>query len=131
MRGPRIFVNFRIVPAVRCSVARRRGISIALGENKMQFRMKLAAIAASGGVAALMLVGPAVASVPAGSPAWTTGREVVHGQLHGKAAWIQATRSNPRIPVKFRGVVRTHGIVSLGNASSTTHSIRTRVGRFT
>jgi len=97
----------------------------------MQFRMKLAAVAASGGAAALMLAGPAVASVPAGSPAWTTGREVVHGQLHGKAAWIQATTSNPRIPVKFRGMIRTHGVVGLGNPSSSTHSIRTPVGKFT
>lgn len=97
----------------------------------MQFRMKLAAVAASAADVALMLAGPAVASVPAGSPAWITGRELVHGQLHGKAAWVQATKANPRVPVKFRGVVRTRGVVGLGNSSSSTHSIRTRVGKFT
>jgi len=98
----------------------------------MQFRMKLAALVAAGSAASLVLVGgPAGASTHAARPAWTTGREVVHGALHGRAAWIQGGKNNPRVPVKFRGVVHTHGVVGLASSKARTHAIRTPAGWFT
>jgi hypothetical protein len=92
----------------------------------MQFRMKLAAMTA--GVAVAL-----IAAAPAGAataPSWVTGREVVHGSLHGHAAWVQATRRTTRVPVWFRGVVATHGTVSLGGGHSRNASIWTPAGRF-
>jgi hypothetical protein len=100
----------------------------------MNIRMKLTALAVAASAASLVLAGgPASASTSTQSvhPAWFTGLEVIHGQLHGRAAFVQASKNNPRLPVRFRGVVRTHGVVGLGSSKSKTHSIRTPVGRFT
>jgi hypothetical protein len=98
----------------------------------MQLRKKLAALAVTAGAASLVLAGgPAGASTHPVRPAWTTGREVVHGALYGRAAWIQAGKKNPRVPVRFRGIVRTRGVVGLGSTKSRTHSIRTPDGWFT
>jgi hypothetical protein len=90
----------------------------------MQLRMKLASVAMAGGAAALILAGgPALASTHAS----TTGPEVIYGQLHGKAALANA----PLIPVKFRGVVKTRGVVNLGGPSNAkNHKIPTPVGKY-
>jgi hypothetical protein len=90
----------------------------------MLLRMKLAAIAVAGSAVTLVLAGgPAVASTHAS----TTGPEVIYGQLHGKAALANA----PLVPVKFRGVVNTHGVVNLGGpGSAKNHKIPTPVGKY-
>ena len=98
----------------------------------MQLRMKLATVVVAGSAASLVLVGgPAGATTHAAGPAWTAGREVVYGALHGRAAWNQGEKKNPKVPVKFRGVVRTHGVVGLGSSKPRTHAIRTGAGWFT
>jgi hypothetical protein len=96
----------------------------------MQVRMKLAAVIAAGGAAVLLAGGPALASTPAAHPAWVTGPEVIHGALHGRAAFIEASRKNTRVPVRFRGIVRTRGVVGLSGSSGKHGSIRTAKGRF-
>lgn len=96
----------------------------------MQVRMKLAAAIAASGAAVLLAAAPAVAGTPAGHPAWVTGTEVIHGALHGRAAFIQASRKNTRVPVRFHGVVRTVGVVGLSGGSGRHGSIKTRAGRF-
>lgn len=90
----------------------------------MQLRMKLAAVAVAGGAGALVLAGgPAVASVHASA----TGPEVIYGQVHGKAALANA----PVVPLKFRGVVRTRGVVNLGGpGNARNHTIPTRAGKY-
>ncbi len=92
----------------------------------MHLRMKLGAVAAASAASLALTVAPALASTQAGA----TGPEVVHGALHGKAAWIQGGKANPKVPVRFRGLVRTRGVVSLGGSKSRTHTIRTRAGKF-
>lgn len=97
----------------------------------MQVRMKLAAVIVASGAAVLLAGAPALASTtPAAHPAWVTGPEVVHGALHGRAAFIEATRRVTRIPVRFRGVVNTRGVIALNGSGSRHGSIRTLVGRF-
>jgi hypothetical protein len=89
----------------------------------MLLRLKLAAMAVAGSTAVLVLAGgPAVA----GTHASTTGPEVIFGQLHGKAALVNA----PLVPVKFRGVVNTHGVVNLGPSTSKNHTIPTPLGKY-
>ncbi len=90
----------------------------------MQLRMKLAAVAVAGSASALVLAGgPAVASTHAA----TTGPEVIFGQVHGQAALANA----PLVPLKFRGVVRTRGVVNLGGSGhARNHAIKTRAGKY-
>ncbi len=92
--------------------------------DTMQLRMKLATIAMAGSASALVLAGgPALAS----THALTTGREVIFGQVHGKAALA----NSPMVPLKFRGVVRTHGIVNLGGpGNARNHTIPTPAGKY-
>jgi hypothetical protein len=76
----------------------------------MQLRIKLAALAMAGGTAALVLAAaPALASSQAPSHA-ITGPEIAYGAVYGKAA----TANNPVIPLKWRGLVRAHGVFSPG-----------------
>jgi hypothetical protein len=96
----------------------------------MQVRMKLAAVIAASGAAVLLAGGPALAGTPAGHPAWVTGAEVIHGALHGRAAFIEASKKNTRVPVRFHGLVRTDGVVSLSGGNGRHGSIKTRAGRF-
>lgn len=96
----------------------------------MQVRMKLAAVIAASGAAVVLAGGPALAGTPAGHPAWVTGAEVIHGALHGRAAFIEAGKKNTRVPVRFHGVVRTVGVVGLSGGNGRHGSIRTRSGRF-
>ena len=90
----------------------------------MQLRMKLATIAVAASASALVLAGgPALASTHAS----TTGPEVIFGQVHGKAALANA----PVVPLKFRGVVRTRGVVNLGGpGNARNHTIPTRAGKY-
>ena len=92
----------------------------------MHLRMKLAAVAVASAASLALTLAPAMASTQASA----TGHEVVHGALHGKAAWIQAGKANPKVPVRFRGLVRTRGVVGLGGSKSRTHTIRTGAGKF-
>ena len=89
----------------------------------MQLRIKLGAVAVAGSAGALVLAGgPAVASTHA-----TTGPEVIYGQVHGKAALANA----PLVPLKFRGVARTYGVVNLGGpGNARNHTIPTRAGEY-
>jgi hypothetical protein len=89
--------------------------------------MKLGAVAVASAASLALTAGPAVASTQAS----TTGREVIYGALHNKAAWDQGGKANPKVPVKFRGVVRTRGVVGLGSSKSKTRTLRTRAGKFT
>jgi hypothetical protein len=78
----------------------------------MQLRIKVAALAVAGGVAALVLAGaPALASSGAASHP-ITGPETAYGAVYGKAA----TANNPTIPVAWRGLVNAHGVFSPGTS---------------
>ena len=92
----------------------------------MHLRMKLGAVAVASPASLALTVAPAMASTQASA----TGPEVVHGALHGKAAWIQGGKANPKVPVRFRGLVRTRGVAGLGPSKSRTHTLRTRAGKF-
>ncbi len=96
----------------------------------MQVRIKLAAVIVASGAAVLVAGAPALAGTPAAHPAWVTGPEVIHGALHGRAAFIEASRRVTRVPVRFRGVVNTRGIVALNGSMGRHGSIRTLAGRF-
>lgn len=91
----------------------------------MHLRMKLGAIAVASAASLVLTAGPALAS----THTTTTGPEVAYGALHNKAAWEQGGKQNPKVPVRFRGIVRTHGIVGLGG-NSRTGTIRTPAGKF-
>ena len=80
----------------------------------MHLRMKLGAVAVASPASLALTVAPAMASTQASA----TGPEVVHGALHGKAAWIQGGKANPKVPVRFRGLVRTRGVAGLGPSKS-------------
>ncbi len=92
----------------------------------MHLRMKLGAVAVASAASLALTLAPAMASIQASA----TGPEVVHGALHGKAAWIQGGKANPKVPVKLRGLVRTRGVVGVGPSKSRNHAIRTRAGKF-
>lgn len=96
----------------------------------MHLRMKLGAVAVASAASLALTLAPAIAPAMASTQASATGPEVVHGALHGKAAWIQGGKANPKVPVKFRGLVRTRGVVGLGGSKSRNHTIRTRAGKF-
>jgi hypothetical protein len=89
-----------------------------------QFGMKFGALAVAGGAAALVLAaGPVAAGAqPAGGS--TTGPEVISGSVHGKPALANA----PTIPLKFRGLVNTHGAITLNNSPSKSHILKTPAG---
>lgn len=91
----------------------------------MHLRMKLGAVAVASAASLALTLAPAIAPAMASTQASATGPEVVHGALRGKAAWIQGRKANPRVPVRFRGLVRTRGVVGLGPSKSRTHTIRT------
>jgi hypothetical protein len=75
----------------------------------MMLRIKLAALAMAGGVAALALTAtPAMASGHA-----ITGPEIAYGAVYGKAA----TANNPVIPVTWQGLVNAHGVFSPNGAA--------------
>jgi hypothetical protein len=90
----------------------------------MGIRTKLAALTVAGGAASLVLAStPALAS----AHAVASGPEIITGQLHGRAALA----SSPRMPVRFRGVISTRGVVSLGGSSHRhNHVIPTLAGRY-
>jgi hypothetical protein len=93
----------------------------------MRFKRRLAALAAAGSAAALVLVaGSAVASTHSAHLRATTGREVA--QHSGTISYVQATARNQAIPVRLRGVVNTTGLAQLGGYTKT-HSFFTRAGR--
>jgi hypothetical protein len=74
----------------------------------MMLRIKLAALAMAGGVAALALTAtPAMASGHA-----ITGPEIAYGAVYGKPA----TANNPVIPVTWQGLVNAHGVFSPNGA---------------
>jgi hypothetical protein len=98
---------------------------------RQRLRVTLGAVATAGGTAALVLAGvPALASTHAASAKTTTGPEVLSGAVHGKAANVNTTR----IPLTYRGVVNTHGVVTLGGGNVHKGSVKTvtsRAGKLT
>ena len=92
---------------------------------RMKLGMKLGVLALASAASLALTTAPAMASTHAS----TTGREIVYGALHGKAAWVQGAKASPKVPVKFRGLVRTRGVVGL-SGNSRTGSLRTPVGKF-
>lgn len=87
----------------------------------------LGALAVASSAAALVMAGgPALAGAHKASKS-ITGPEVISGAVHGKAALA----NTPTIPVTFRGLVFTHGVVHLSNSKSSTHTLKTPVGDFT
>jgi hypothetical protein len=73
----------------------------------MQHGIKLAALAMTGGAAALLLAGtPALASSHAPSRQPATGSEMAYGVIYGKPA----TASNPTIPLAWGGLVNARGV---------------------
>jgi hypothetical protein len=72
----------------------------------MQHRIKLAALALTGGAAALVLAGtPALASTHAHSKP-VTSLEKAYGVIYGRPA----TASNPTIPLAWGGLVNANGV---------------------
>ncbi len=105
-----------------------------------RFKAQFGALALAGAVAALMLGGgPALASShPASShPArshrashhaarFVTGPEVISGGVQGRAV----RGNNTRIPLKLRGVVRTHGFIVVASTGKT-RVVFTSAGKLT
>ena len=78
----------------------------------MQLKIKLAALAMTGGTAALVLAGtPALASSHAASKG-ITAPESASGAIYGQAA----VANNPTIPVGWRGLVYAGGVFTLAPA---------------
>lgn len=93
-----------------------------------QLRVRIGAIALTGGAAALVLTaGPALAGTQA--PAWVTGPEVISGQVHGQAA----NANSPMIPLLLRGVVfaRDDNFILGGNGHRRDHTLWTTAGKLT
>jgi hypothetical protein len=90
-------------------------------------RRGAAALAAAGGIAALLLAGvPALASTHSAAAKTTTGPEVVQGAVHGKAANANVTR----IPLTLHGVVNTTDPgFALGSGGGDNHVLATKAGR--
>ncbi len=97
----------------------------------MQLRMKLAAAAAAGAASVALAAGaPVLASSQAGASAPVTGPEVIAGTVHGKAALANATK----IPLRWRGLVTTRSVVTLGGGGPHKGSVKTfytPAGKFT
>jgi hypothetical protein len=94
----------------------------------MLFRMKLAAVAAAGCATALtMAAGPGIASAQVTRVHRASGREIVLGEVHGREAVIIGGQRRPKIPVRLFGVVRTSGIVGIGDTKR--HTVVTPVGK--
>ena len=96
----------------------------------MQHRIKIAALAVTGGAAALVLAGtPALASTHAhGKP--VTGLEKAYGMIYGKPA----TASNPTIPLAWGGLVGAHGVFAPDGPAPTKgqhHTFNTSAGSLT
>ena len=94
----------------------------------MHLRIKLAALAAAGGTAALMLTAaPALAASQAASKA-VTGPEIAYGAVYGKPA----TANNPVIPVTWRGLAYARGVFAGGGggppAKGQHHTFATSAG---
>jgi hypothetical protein len=87
-------------------------------------KVRSAVLAAAVSAAALVLSGaPAIASTQSSHS--TTGPEVIYGETAGRAATVTA----PPIPLRLRGVVKTHdsGFV-LGNGHTRQHELVTPRG---
>lgn len=90
----------------------------------LHFKGTLGALAvASGAVALALASGPALAGAQKASKS-STGPEVISGAVHGKAALVNA----PKVPVLLRGLVFTHGDISLAKSKSKTHTIKSSAG---
>jgi hypothetical protein len=77
----------------------------------MEFKMKLAAAAVAAAASMALVAGvPALASSHARAGTAVTGPEVISGTVHGKQALARA----PRIPLRWRGLVTTHSVITLG-----------------
>lgn len=96
----------------------------------LKLKVSLSALAAAGGVTAVMLAAlPAVASSHA--TATLTGPEVISGTVTGKAALANA----PVIPLRFAGLVATAAKVDLGGGGpphkGQTKTLKTPAGNLT
>jgi hypothetical protein len=89
-----------------------------------QLGMRFGALAVAGSAAALVLAGGPVTAIAQPASGSTTGPEVISGSVHGKPALANA----PTIPLKFRGLVSTHGPITLGNSPSKHHTLKTPAG---
>ena len=96
----------------------------------MQRRIKIAALAVTGGAAALVLAGtPALASSHPGSKP-ITGPEHAYGVIYGKPA----TADNPVIPLAWGGLVGAHGVFAPDGPAPTKgqhHTFTTSAGNLT
>ena len=103
----------------------------------MQRRIKIAALAVTGGAAALVLAGtpalassqPALASSHAGSKA-ITGPETAYGVIYGKPA----TADNPTTPLAWGGLVDARGVFAPKGPAPTKgqdHKFTTSTGNLT
>jgi hypothetical protein len=96
----------------------------------MQLKTKLAALAMTGGTAALVLAGtPALASSHAGSKGMTAP-ESAYGMITGKPA----TANNPNIPVDWAGLVGADGVFTPNGGApkkGQDHTFTTSAGKLT
>ncbi len=93
--------------------------------RRRRARRSLGGLAVAGGVAVLTFAAaPAMASA---STASITGPLTVNGTVHGEAALANVTV----IPLVYRGVVATSGVISLGSGNATTHTLKTGAGDLT
>jgi hypothetical protein len=92
---------------------------------RRRVRRSIGGLVVAGGVAALACAAaPAMASPSTPS---VTGPLTLNGSVHGKAALANVTD----IPVVYRGVVDTRGILVLGSGNAKTHTLKTPAGNFT
>jgi len=90
----------------------------------MRLRMKLAAVTAAGAASVALAAGvPALASGHASAGTSVTGPEVIAGAVHGKKVLVRS----PRIPLRWRGLVVTHSVVTLGGGGPHKGSVKTFV----
>ncbi|HEY1732936.1 MAG TPA: hypothetical protein VGG23_00715 [Acidimicrobiales bacterium] len=91
---------------------------------RRRVQRSIGGLVAAGGVAALAFAAvPAMASPSAPS---VKGPLAINGSVRGKAALANA----PKIPLDYRGVVTTSGVIDLGNGNATTHTLKTGAGNF-
>jgi hypothetical protein len=115
-------------PAILSGLTDQRGTDMKHSHPstfRRRVRRSIGGLAVAGGVAALAFAAaPAMASP---STASITGPLTINGTVHGKAALANVTK----VPLVYRGVVNTSGVLALGNGHATTHTLKTGAGHLT
>src|SRR5579875_1238228 len=89
---------------------------------RRRLRRSIGGLAVAGGVAALALMAAPALAAPASAS--VTGPLAINGSVHGAAAVANETK----MPLVYRGVVTTSGVLVLGNGNSKTHTLKAKAG---